>query len=177
MVRKVRTSSVTTEKLLQKCKKMLVADVPTKWNSTYMMIKRLLLVRNELMSVFNDLKWDGLQPSELIQLEDIVTLLSPFAAHTDLFQSDTMSLSSIIPALLDLKVYLQTINCHKKVAQEMLSTQQKNCTKLLYLNNQDFEVIPAVVCFADPTLAPCLLSTDEHSKEMQNSSFLCTANR
>ena len=72
-----------------------------------------------------------------------------------------MSLISVIPALLDLKVNLQITNCHKKIAQEMLSALQKHCTKLLNSDNEDFKVIPAVACLADPTLAPCLLSTDK----------------
>ena len=34
----------------------------------------------------------------------------------------------------------------------MLSALQKRCTKLLNSDNEDFEVFPAVACFADPTL-------------------------
>jgi hypothetical protein len=160
VVRKVRMSSVATEKLLQKCKKMLINDVPTRWNSTFLMIQRLLQVRADVTSVFTNLAWDGLQPSEWVRLEDLQSLLAPFASHTDMLQSDSMSLSSVIPALLDLQCHLQNTNFHKKIAREMLSSLTKRSAKLLDPDCDDFEVVPAVACFADPTMAPCLLSAN-----------------
>ncbi|KAH9499551.1 hypothetical protein Btru_078102 [Bulinus truncatus] len=42
---------------------------------------------------------DSLLPSEWLRLEEVVTLLEPFAVQTDILQSDTQSLSTIIPSL------------------------------------------------------------------------------
>ena len=100
---------------------MLINDVPTRWNNTFLMVQRLLQVRTDVISVFISLQWDGLQPSEWIRFEKLITLLAPFAVHTNILQSDSMSLSSILPALLDLQCHLQNINCHKKIARELLS--------------------------------------------------------
>ncbi|KAH9489815.1 hypothetical protein Btru_036393, partial [Bulinus truncatus] len=44
-------------------------------------------------------RMDSLLPSEWLRLEEVVTLLEPFAIQTDILQSDTQSLSTIIPSL------------------------------------------------------------------------------
>ncbi|KAH9513112.1 Calcium-activated chloride channel regulator 1 [Bulinus truncatus] len=47
---------------------------------------------------------DSLLPSEWLRLEEVVTLLEPFAVKTDILQSDTQSLSTIIPSLANDKL-------------------------------------------------------------------------
>jgi len=49
---------------------------------------------------------DSLLASEWARLEELASLLEPFAAQTDILQSDAQALSSIIPALLDLECHL-----------------------------------------------------------------------
>ena len=53
IVCKIRISSVATEKLLEKCWKTLINDVPTKWSSTFLMFRRLLTIRGDLTEVFS----------------------------------------------------------------------------------------------------------------------------
>ncbi|KAH9500817.1 hypothetical protein Btru_073093 [Bulinus truncatus] len=43
---------------------------------------------------------DSLLPSEWLRLEEVVTLLEPFAVQTDILQSDTQSQSTIFPSLV-----------------------------------------------------------------------------
>jgi len=53
MVGRIRKSSVATEKVLERSGKLLIADVTTRWNSTYYMIQRLLSIKtivNEILS-------------------------------------------------------------------------------------------------------------------------------
>lgn len=53
MVGRIRKSSVATEKILERSGKSLIADVTTRWNSTYYMIQRLLSIKtivNEILS-------------------------------------------------------------------------------------------------------------------------------
>ena len=42
IVRNIRVSSVATQKLVSKCGKTVVADCPTRWSSTLLMLNRLL---------------------------------------------------------------------------------------------------------------------------------------
>ena len=52
IVRKFNKSVKATEKLIALCRKKLVSDCPTRWNSTFLMISRLLEVRPHLFYCF-----------------------------------------------------------------------------------------------------------------------------
>ncbi len=158
IVKKVHLSSVATESLQQSAQKLLVSDCPTRWNSTMLMIQRLIELRAPLSVVLDKLGWDGILASEWSRLEDLKSLLLPFAEHTDRLQSDTMSLGSVLPAVLDLECHLQSTQCYKAVATTMLWSLRRRFSKILDIENSDYEVIPAAACLADPTLARILLS-------------------
>lgn len=64
IVKKVRMSSVATEKLCTVAGKSLITDCPTRWNSTLFMIERLLDVRVPLTDVLISQKIDNLAGSE-----------------------------------------------------------------------------------------------------------------
>lgn len=51
LVGRIRKSSVAVEKLVQKCGKSVVSDCTTRWNSTFMMISRLLAIKNDVTEV------------------------------------------------------------------------------------------------------------------------------
>ena len=63
-VSKVNRSCKATESLIRLSGKKLMADCPTRWSSTFLMISRLLLVQVELTKVVEELGWDNLQNSE-----------------------------------------------------------------------------------------------------------------
>ena len=98
LVNHFRKSSVATERLLQLCQLTLVKDCPTRWSSTYLMITRLLQVKDSVVQVADGMSWDCLLPSEWQRLTAVRDLLLPFAEHTQMLQSDTPSLSLVIPA-------------------------------------------------------------------------------
>ena len=58
MVRKIRASSVATEKMVQRCGKTVVAECTTRWNSNMFMVERLLAVKEHLVGVFGEMQWD-----------------------------------------------------------------------------------------------------------------------
>lgn len=133
-------------------------DCPTRWNSTLLMIERLLEIRFHVETLFTDNKWDSLVPSQWTRLENLATLLQPFAQHTNLLQSDAMSLSNVVPAILDLECHLEQTTEYKGIAQVMLQSLQRRCAKVLDPTKQDFELIPSAACLADPTVAKCLIT-------------------
>ena len=64
IVKKVNKSTKATEKLLEKAKKKLVSNCPTRWDSTYLMISRLLDVKQHLTTVLHELTWDNLTATQ-----------------------------------------------------------------------------------------------------------------
>lgn len=55
LVSKIRRSSVAVEKLVMICGKSVITDCTTRWNSTYQMIKRLLLIKNDINNVLSEM--------------------------------------------------------------------------------------------------------------------------
>ena len=120
LVGKVRKSSVAMEKIVQKCGKVVVTDNTTRWNSTYYMTKRLLEIQVELNLVLAEMKIDTLLISEWTLLEEMVALLEPFTVQTDVLQTDSLSLSNVIPSLLELECHLEQFPHNKPLAEAML---------------------------------------------------------
>ena len=91
------------EKVISKCGKVVISDNTTRWNSTYIMAKKLLDIKVTLNEVLAELSIDTLLTSEWVRLEELVSLLEPFASQTDVLQTDYLSLSNIVPSILDLE--------------------------------------------------------------------------
>jgi hypothetical protein len=99
IVTSVRVSSVATQMMIQKCGKTLISDCSTRWNSTLFMLNRLLECKGTVIDVFTQQGWHCLQNSEWLKAEQLANMLQPFADHTNILQSDSLSLSGIIPVL------------------------------------------------------------------------------
>ena len=65
--------------------------------------KDLKAAINEVMVTDEQDGIDLIESSEWKLLNEVVSLLEPFATHTDTLQTDTLSLSNVIPVLLDLE--------------------------------------------------------------------------
>lgn len=70
------------------------------------MLRRLLETRTELNQLLENFGMDTLLTSDWAKLENLVKLLEPFAVHTDQLQSDTQSLSQVVPCLLNLEAHV-----------------------------------------------------------------------
>ena len=68
--------------------KKLVGNCPTHWSSTYLLVDRLISVKEMLNRVLQELAWDGIQASEWRMLKCIQKLLHPFAEVTSLVSGD-----------------------------------------------------------------------------------------
>jgi len=55
VVGKIRKSSVAMEKLVSRCGKIVVSDCTTRWNSTFLMIKRLLFIKSAVTEVLTEI--------------------------------------------------------------------------------------------------------------------------
>ena len=173
LVNKFRKSSVATERLLQKCALVLIKDCPTRWSSCFAMMSRCLEVKEHLAAVAESMSWDSLQPSEWQKIQMLKDLLLPFAEHTKSLESDTQSLSLVVPAILDLKNHLsefslahgRTYKDAATLAQKMLSSMDRRFNVFLDITADNFSPLPAAACFVDPCVAETLLENDD---ELQN---------
>lgn len=116
-----------------------------------------------LNEVFDSLKVDTLLASEWARLDELVFLLEPFTTQTDLLQSDSLSLSNIIPSLLDLEAHLDQFPhaAAKPLIQTMLAKFHKCFDQLLNPNDPNFNPLPAAACLLDPTCAAVILAFDQ----------------
>ena len=76
LVRSVNTSGVGTQLFISLCGKKLVSSVPTRWGSTYLMLKRLLEVRPLLPQVLDTMRKDDLPRSKWELLREMVGINS-----------------------------------------------------------------------------------------------------
>ena len=147
LLRRVNSSVKATERLVSLCNKKLVRDCPTRWSSTFLMINRMLEVRNFLSHVLEELEWDNLAVSEWKVLQSIRDLLQPFAMFTTLVQGEEFTtVSCVIPAIMDLTLYLEECRGNPEMseaAQLLLSELKRRFRK--YTNPNDGEYEPLFI--------------------------------
>jgi len=100
---------------------------------------------------------DSLLASEWQRLEEITALLASFTDQTNLLQSDAVSLSNILPALLDLKCHLQQYPGDNVLTTNMLGDFQRRFQLILQPDINFFNPLPAAASLLDPTVAAVLL--------------------
>jgi len=64
VVRKFNSSTKATERLIAICGKKLVKDCPTRWNSKFLTLERLIDAKDQLKVVLDEQGWDDLAASE-----------------------------------------------------------------------------------------------------------------
>jgi hypothetical protein len=156
-----KRSSILTEKLISQCNKGMITDCPTRWNSTYMMIQRLLELKQTVNCLMEEASMDTLVTTEWKKLDEMQNLLGPFKQHTDALQTDCLSLSNILPSL-DLECHLQDFKSasNKAFITVMLKAFQDRFSMFLDPEKEKFNALPAAACLLDPTVAAVLLSPD-----------------
>lgn len=106
---KVCQSSKATEKIVSLCGVKLIADCPTRWNSTYLMIARLLKVRPSLTQVLQDLGWDNLHNSAWKELESLHDV-KPFACYTQFVSGENFTtISAVVAVFMELQYHLEEV--------------------------------------------------------------------
>ena len=136
LVSKVNKSTKATEKLISKAGKKLVADCPTRWSSTFLMLVRLVCVKTELSAVLEDLQWDNLPISYWKQIENMVDLLKPFAQYTQLVSTEeTTTISMIIPVIIELQLHLEQMSHVTGIVLVVSNMQRELERRFEYITN------------------------------------------
>lgn len=166
VVKLFRKSSVATQRLLDQCGVIVVNDCPTHWSSTFNMVTRLLTVKDAVCQITNNMGWDSLLTSEWQKLSSLHDLLLPFAEHTKTLQSDTTSMSLVVPALFDLLSHLTDFAKNTRyrdlvtLAEKMRSNLNQRFACLLDSTDEKFSALAAAACFVNPTLCEILVNVD-----------------
>lgn len=129
------------------------------------MIKRLIEIRPTLNEILEELGIDTLLSSEWTKLENLMKLLEPFAAHTDQLQTDSQSLSEVVPALLNLEAHLQQTTMEKKTVQVLLSSIRQCFAGILDPTHAKFDPAAGAASLMDPSVSLALASPEmQHLK-------------
>ena len=124
------------------------------------MIERLLSIRDHLDTVLKELKHDSLTNSEWGRVADLQRLLAPFKEQTDSLQTDTLSLSSVLPSILELSLHLQDQSLPKAHSNALLQALRQRFSSLLDSCCPSFDPLPAAACLLDPTVSAVMMRDD-----------------
>ena len=75
------------------------------------MLSHFLEVKDHLIVVLDQLEWDSLTPMQWRQISLIVSLLQPFAHHTNITSAENKTtIAMVIPVLKVLNLHLAKVN-------------------------------------------------------------------
>lgn len=116
IVRRVNKSCKATEMLIKLAGIKLVSACPTRWDSMFLMISRMILVKDHLNEVLDSQGWDTLTISQWKQISAVQDLLKPFAHHTNITSAeDSSSICMVIPVLKELDLHLKEVCTNRNV--------------------------------------------------------------
>lgn len=147
LVRKVNSSGVATGMLLNLCNKKLVSHCPTRWSSTFLVIQRLLEVKESFLKVMAEMKWDcTLTLSKWKVLSGMIDLLKPFAVSTTLLSGDMYStIDSVVPDLDEILIHLD----------EFIGSEDSPSELIPVANQMKFQVTHRFSKIIDPGAVDC----------------------
>lgn len=158
VVSQIKKSSVAIGKLQQKCGKNVVTDCSTRWNSTFFMAQRLMEIKTSVNEVLAEMGIDTLLVSEWAKLQEMAELLEPFASQTDILQTDALSLSYVLPSILDLECHLQQFPSVSALTKSMLSDLRHRFSSILDPRSGTFNPLPVAACLVDHRVSSALFS-------------------
>ncbi|MEQ2186692.1 hypothetical protein GOODEAATRI_031310 [Goodea atripinnis] len=105
-------------------------------------------------------------------MENLFKLFEPFAFHTDQLQSDSQSLSQVVPCLLNLEAHLLTSPLRNPLAQVLLKSLRERFAGILHPDSTQFDGTAAGACLLDPNVSLILQSPDSASPMKAAPSFV-----
>ena len=164
VVKQVSKSGKATEALIHLAGKKLVSRSVTRWTSAYLVVDRLLEVKEHLKVVLFDHNLIMLQPLDWEALTHIKALLSKFPSYTNVAGGEQYpTLSLIIPYYVDLREHLEEmkkIDSLEKVSKIMSVELERRFGKLLGHNDKDHDPLYMVATLLD-TRFKMILETDQ----------------
>lgn len=96
----------------------VVQDVPTRWNSSYLMIDRLVRIKRALqLYCIESPDLPNLTNNDWILCSSLLHILKPFFELTKEMSSEVSTLSSVIPNIVTLELFLSKMGEHDAGAQ------------------------------------------------------------
>ena len=91
---------------------LLLQDVPTRWNSSFLMLQRFLLLQPVIRDILLDQQWQkkldvNLTNADWTLMEKVVKVLEIFFEATVRFSSSSACISEVIPTVTGLLFTLQ----------------------------------------------------------------------
>lgn len=108
-VKKVNKSCKATERLIQLAQLKLTKKCPTRWDSLFVVLCRMLKVKEHLNTVLEELEWDSLNSTQWKHLSSIETLLEPFAHQNVTSSEKSTSIAMVVPVLKELELHLKQV--------------------------------------------------------------------
>jgi hypothetical protein len=142
------------EALIREGGRKLVSSCMTRWYTAYLVIHRLLEVKEPLKKILHEFKLTVFQPEEWETLEAINGLLSKFAIYIDIGRDENYaSLSMVIPSFLELEAHLKGLlelpvvgNTSNVLLQELY----RRFSKLLDFQDDDHNPVYVIATLLDP---------------------------
>jgi hypothetical protein len=154
IVKSVNHSGKATEALIKEGGKKLVSSCVSRWSTTYLVIHRLLEVKEPLKKVLLEFNMTMFQPEEWEALESIDRLLSKFATYTNIAGGENYpSLSMVIPSFLELEVHLKgllKLPVIGNVSNILLQELYARFSKLLDFQHIDHHPVYVIATLLDP---------------------------
>ena len=161
----------------------LIQDVATRWNSTFLMVERLLKLR---VSIYGVLYQDGiisstdraqfdLKDSVWKLLEDMLVVLEPFKEATEIFSSASKpTISSVYVVLNNMLPRLEALELDSGAISELKKTLSKTLMKRFKVNSlgqPDIDTlrgIQAIATFLDPRCKSLRFMTVRQREQIQD---------
>ena len=174
LVGKVNSSGVATGMLLNLCNKKLVSHCPTRWSSTFLVIQRLLQVKEPFLEVMAKMNWDcTLTLSKWKVLSGMVELLKPFAVSTTLLSGDMYStIDNVVPDIVEIGLHLNTFIESEDSPRELLPVAQ--CMKS-ELTRRFSKITNPDAADCDSTYLMALLLNPREALLMNDAQFACAS--
>ena len=119
VVKKVKSSTVATGKLLRLCNKKLLSHCPTRWSSTFLVLQHLLEVKEPLIQVLQEMEWSC--TIDWVVLTSVVHLLCHFALSTTLLSGDKYAtLSSVVVDIINTTAHLNKFIEDENTPKELI---------------------------------------------------------
>ncbi|XP_055356666.1 uncharacterized protein LOC129601792 isoform X2 [Paramacrobiotus metropolitanus] len=100
LVSKFNHSNTATAALIDRSGKKLVGDVETRWNSTYIMLKRLCELKDDVDNVCEQNGWDSLLAHEWSAIDALRKFLEPFDTYTTISSGQDYTTNDMYVAIL-----------------------------------------------------------------------------